>query len=233
MDGPSQTRGTQVSAAADLPVANGTTLPCLGGSYTYLFLLLDESGVLHFSGILSDPAADCSEAGKRRRVGFAPLASVEFGRTDGNLHRNLDRTGGRAVELSPLAICGRHRHGARQAKPAGRNAFDGAHARPDRRIIRSAPAPGHPGRSNPSDRSRCCFLASSPWIAIRSDLDDGRHHGCLPDRCAYRSGALRSVSRIAKHGSTNCTGAAAKRSRDDLRRSIVWLVVTFLFGPPH
>jgi hypothetical protein len=92
---------------------------------------------------------------------------------------------------------------------------------------------GHPGCSNPSDRSRCCFLASSPGIAIRSDLDDGRHHGCLPDRCAYRPGALRSVSGIAKHGSTDSTGAAAKRSGDDLRRSIVWLVVTFLFGPPH
>ena len=117
------------------------------------------------------------------------------------------------------------------AKPnlASRNAFDGAHARSDGRVFRRVAPSGDPGRYCIADRPGICILAAAAWRPTRRDVDNCRHHGSIPDRGTHRSGALRPVSWIATHGSRNCSRTQADGPRDDLRRSIIWLVAAVLF----
>ncbi len=105
----------RAKSPAHFPHANAPGMFHLGGGDAGFLFLLHQSGVLHLSCILSDPAADCGGTGQRRESRAQALVAVDLRRDGFDRHCSHRSADGRPVEFAASAFRSGHRHGAGQA----------------------------------------------------------------------------------------------------------------------
>jgi hypothetical protein len=230
VDGAPQAGREHRTAAAPLNFRSRTELLCLvwAGVTLVFFSFSTNQEYYTFPAYLPILLLIAARLAERRRIGLAALAGVEGGALLALICIAARPCWRRDCGARASAVRARHRHRARQARPQAETLSMGH--------MLDLTGESFAALRLPAMLAAIVLLIGPAWPsgcggAARTPLPRGRrrrHHGDVSDRRAHRSGALRSFPGIAKHGRTDRSGTEADRPRDDLRRSVVWLVAAVL-----